>query len=148
MPRSPSIPVIEGILDGLASKEVGSNSGDTGDSGVIPVLGRSPGGGNGNILQHSCLGNSMDRGAWQAIVHWGHKVRHDWAQTEHMAYHNNTLLFILVLFIITILPMNIKHWHLVTLEGIKSRVSNYQVALISIKLKHNFCKCDYHDGRQ
>ena len=35
----------------------------------IPGLGRSPGGGNGPILQYSCLGDPMDRGAWQAIVH-------------------------------------------------------------------------------
>ena len=37
--------------------------------GLIPGLGRSPGGGNGNPLQYSCLENSMDRGAWQASVH-------------------------------------------------------------------------------
>ena len=36
--------------------------------GSIPVLGRSPGEGNGNLLQ-SCLENSMDRGAWEAVVH-------------------------------------------------------------------------------
>ena len=44
-------------------------SANAGDAGSIPGLGRSPGGGNGNLLQYSCLGNSMDRGAWQAIVH-------------------------------------------------------------------------------
>ena len=38
------------------------------DSGSTPGLGRSPGGGNGNPLQYSCLENSMDRGAWQAMV--------------------------------------------------------------------------------
>ena len=37
--------------------------------GSIPGLGRSPGGGQGNPLQYSCLENSMDRGAWQATVH-------------------------------------------------------------------------------
>ena len=37
--------------------------------GSIPGSGRSPGGGNGNPLHYSCLENSMDRGAWQAIVH-------------------------------------------------------------------------------
>ena len=37
--------------------------------GLIPSPKRSPGGGNGNPFQHSCLGNPMDRGAWQAIVH-------------------------------------------------------------------------------
>jgi len=40
-----------------------------GDLGLIPGLGRSPGGGHGNPLQYSCLENPMDRGAWQATVH-------------------------------------------------------------------------------
>ena len=46
-------------------------SGDTqvGDPGSIPGSGRSPGEGNGNPLQCSCLGNPIDRGAWQAAVH-------------------------------------------------------------------------------
>ena len=39
------------------------------DAGWIPGLGRSPGEGNGNPLQYSCLRKPMDRGAWQAIVH-------------------------------------------------------------------------------
>ena len=41
---------------------------NSGDMGLIPGSGRSPGGGNGNPLQCSSLGNPMDRGAWQAIV--------------------------------------------------------------------------------
>ena len=44
-------------------------SANVGDMGLIPGSGRSPGGGNGNPLQYSCLGNPMDRGAWQATVH-------------------------------------------------------------------------------
>ena len=47
------------------------------DLGSIPGLGRSPGEGNGNPLQYSCLENSMDRGAWQAIVHGVARVRHN-----------------------------------------------------------------------
>ena len=39
------------------------------DTSLIPGLERSPGEGNGNLLQYSCLENSMDRKAWQAIVH-------------------------------------------------------------------------------
>ena len=39
------------------------------DLGLIPGSGRSPGEGNGNPFQYSCLENSMDRGAWQATVH-------------------------------------------------------------------------------
>ena len=43
-------------------------SANTGDMGLIPGSGRSPGEGNGNPLQYSCLQNPMDRGAWQAMV--------------------------------------------------------------------------------
>ena len=46
-----------------------ANAGDTGDMGLIPGLGRSPRGGNGNPLQYSCLGNPTDRGDLWAIVH-------------------------------------------------------------------------------
>ena len=42
---------------------------NAGDEDLIPGLGRSPGGGNGNPLQYSCLGNSMDRGPWWATVY-------------------------------------------------------------------------------
>ena len=45
------------------------NAGDARHSGSIRELRRSPGGGNGNPLQYSCLENSMDRGAWRATVH-------------------------------------------------------------------------------
>ena len=46
-----------------------ANTGDTGDAGSTPGLGRSPVGGNGNQLQNSYLENSMDRRARQATVH-------------------------------------------------------------------------------
>ena len=46
-------------------KNLPANAGDTGDTGLVPGLGTSPGVGNGNPLQYSCLENSMDRGAWQ-----------------------------------------------------------------------------------
>ena len=51
---------------GLVVKNPPANAGDVGS---IPGLGRSPGEGIGNPLQYSCLDNSMDKGAWQAIVH-------------------------------------------------------------------------------
>ena len=51
---------------------------NAGDSGLVPGLGRSPGEGNGNSLQYSCLGNPMDRGAWwttvQGIARAGHNI--------------------------------------------------------------------------
>ena len=55
-----------GFAGGSNGKESACSAGDPGS---IPWLGRSPGEGNGNPLQYSCLGNSMDRGAWQAMVH-------------------------------------------------------------------------------
>ena len=48
---------------------------NAGDLGSIPGLGRSPGEGNSNPLQYSCLENPMDRGAWQATVHGVAKSR-------------------------------------------------------------------------
>ena len=52
-----------GIPQGLSDKQITCNAGDTGNVGLIPGSGRSPGEGNGNPLQYSCLGNPMDRGA-------------------------------------------------------------------------------------
>ena len=58
------------------SKESACNAGDLGS---IPRLGRSPGEGNGNLLQYYCLENPMDRGAWLATVHRVARVGHDLA---------------------------------------------------------------------
>ena len=58
-----------GFLGGRVVKNLPINAGDTRGMGSIPGLGRSSGGGNGNLLQYSCLGNPMDSGAWWAIVH-------------------------------------------------------------------------------
>ena len=56
----------EGLPGGSVVKNLPANSGD---AGSIPGLGRSPGEGNGNPLQYSCLENPVNRGAWQATVH-------------------------------------------------------------------------------
>ena len=50
----------------LSGRKSGCNAGD---SGSIPTLGRSPGGGHGNPLQHSCLETPLDSGAWRALTH-------------------------------------------------------------------------------
>ena len=59
----------------------GSDSKDSvcnvGDLHSIPGLGRSPGEGNGYPLQHSCLENSMDRGAWHVTIQGSQRVGHD-----------------------------------------------------------------------
>ena len=60
-------------------KNLPANAGDVRDVGLIPGLGRSLEGGNDHTLQYSCLGNPMDRGAWQAT--WGHK---ELEATEHI----------------------------------------------------------------
>ena len=50
-------------------KNLPVNGGDAEQVGLIPGSGRSPGGGNGDLLQYSCLENPMDRGGWWATVH-------------------------------------------------------------------------------
>ena len=61
-----------GFPGGSDKKEFACNAGDT---GLIPGLGRYPGGGNGKPLQYSCLENPMDRGAWWATAH---RVTENW----------------------------------------------------------------------
>ena len=66
------------IKNGSEVKNLPAN---VGDPGLILGSERSPGEGKSNLLQYSCLGNPMDRGAWQAI--WGHKrVRHNLATRQ------------------------------------------------------------------
>ena len=53
-----------GLPQWLSGERSACNAEDAGDLGLIPGLGRSPGGGKSNPLQYSCLENPMDRGAW------------------------------------------------------------------------------------
>ena len=66
---------------GSAVKASASNAGDL---GLIPGSGRSPGGGDGNPLQYSCLENSMDRGTWWATVHG---VTKSWTRLKWLSMH-------------------------------------------------------------
>ena len=66
-----------GFSGGSVAKNLPVSTGDTGDAGLIPGLGRSPGGGNDNPPQYSCLENSMERGAWRATVMGLQRVGHD-----------------------------------------------------------------------
>ena len=61
-----------------------------GNTSSIPGLGRSLGGGNGNPLQYSYLGNPMDRGAWQATVHGLPRVGHTLSDNSSATQHNTT----------------------------------------------------------
>ena len=65
MVQEHSFTIRELLHGGLVVKNLPATAGDM---GLIPGSGRSPGKGNGNPLQYSCLGKSMDRGAWQSIV--------------------------------------------------------------------------------
>ena len=58
-----------GFPGGSVVKNPPASAEDVRDTGLIPGLGRSPGGGHGNPLQYSCLENPTDRGAWGAAVH-------------------------------------------------------------------------------
>ena len=72
-----------GFPGGSVVKNMPSNARD---AGSVPGLGRCPGEGNGNPLQYSCLGNPMDRGAWQVTVHG---VAKESDMTEQVNNNNN-----------------------------------------------------------
>ena len=66
---------IKGFPGGAVVENLPANAGDTGDTGLVPDPGRSPGEGSGHPLQYSCLGNPVDRGAWWSMG--SQRVRHD-----------------------------------------------------------------------
>ena len=77
--------VVLGFQGSASGKNPPANAGNVRDSGLIPESGRSPGEGNGNLLQYSCLGNPMDKGTWRATVHpWGCK---ELDMTDHAHTH-------------------------------------------------------------
>ena len=104
-------------------KSLPANAGDARDVGLIPGLGRSPGGGNGNQLQYSCLKNSMERGAWWAIVCW-----HDWAtecrHTQIIWIFLISVTFQSVLVLWELLTFFVKIW---------DRIKFYWIYLYAIK---------------
>ena len=69
LPNSGTESTSPALAGGFFTTEPPKNPPASVEVGSIPELGRSPGGGNGNPLQYSCLGNPMDREAWQATVH-------------------------------------------------------------------------------
>ena len=74
------------ILGFPGGSEVKASACNAGDLGSIPGSGKSPGEGNGNPLQYSCLENPMDRGAWWAIVHG---VADSWTRLSNFTFANN-----------------------------------------------------------
>ena len=84
IPRCP----VGGLPQWLSGKQSAYNAGAAGNSDLIPGSGRSPGEGNGNPLQCSCLENPMDRGTWRATVHG---VPKSWTQLKPLSMHTPTL---------------------------------------------------------
>ena len=78
--------ISQGFPGGSVIKNPPAHARDEGDGGLIPGLGRYPGKENGNPLKESCLENFMDRGAWWAMVHGGHKES-DKTEHRHWAGH-------------------------------------------------------------
>ena len=80
------ITVLRGLPRWLSGKESAYKSGDKGDMGWSPGLGRSSGGGNGHPLQYFCLENPMGRITWGATSMGSHKVGHFWSQAWILHY--------------------------------------------------------------
>ena len=78
-----------GFPGGSVVKNLPANAGDSRDAGSISGSGRSPGGGNDNPLQHSCLENPMDSGAWWAIIHG---VAKESDTTERLSIHGDLFI--------------------------------------------------------
>ena len=70
---------------GSSGKEPACHAGDIRVAGLIPGLGRSPGGGHGNQLQYSCLESPMNRGDWQATIH---RVSKSQTRLKQVSTHN------------------------------------------------------------
>ena len=101
-----AVPSTHTVSQGFSSKEFACNAGDT--KRWVQSLGQedSPGGRNSNPLQYSCLGNPMDRGAWQATVHgvakthtWlsmcMHTYTHTHTHTHTQAHRKSSILYII-----------------------------------------------------
>ena len=103
------------FIDIPGGSEVKASAYNVGDLGSIPVLGRSPGEGNGNPLQYSCLENPMDRGAWWATVHM---VTKSWTQlsdftftfTYELVYYSDYLSVSSVQFSCSVMSNSVTPW--------------------------------------
>ena len=84
-----AICILSSFPGGTSGKEP-ANAREARDASSIPGSGRSPGGGHGNSLQHCCLENPKDTGAWWATVH---RVAMSWTQLKECSTHTHTYVF-------------------------------------------------------
>ena len=89
---------MKGFFDDSAGKEYACNARDAGDAGLIPGSRRSPGGGNGNPLQYSCLANPMERSLVGYYSPWGLRVGYDLA-SEHNNNNEHEKVFAIKIFL-------------------------------------------------
>ena len=78
---------VYGLPRWLSGKDSTCNAGATGDAGLIPGLGRSPGGGHGNPLQYPCLENPVNKRAWWATVQ---RLSKSWTQLMQLSMYTRT----------------------------------------------------------
>ena len=95
-------------------KYLPANAGASGDAESISELIQCPGKGNGNLFQYSCLGNPMDRGAWQVTVHGiAKELDTTWRQNNNkkikkvLIYHRIIINYLLLGYIFSFLTPNI-----------------------------------------
>ena len=88
---------------GAVVKNPSANARVAGDASLIPGLGRSLGGGNGNLLQYSCPKNPMDRGAWQTTVPW---VANIWIPLIHWTHRKEELTVV----VMVVVKMLVTEW--------------------------------------
>ena len=121
---------------GSRSKEWTCNPGNTGDMGLIPGSGKSPGKGNGNSFQYSCLKNPTDRGTWQSIVQ---RVRHHWV-TKHKTKYIAHAKIISMRWILQ--RIDLKVWRFLKLKYILIFIVNFIEVFAQHLLKECVCVGD------
>ena len=127
---------------------------NAGDMSSTPGSARSPGEGNGNPLQYSCLGNLMCWGAWWATAQWGHKrVRHDlateqqWQLCCYFKSRGALLIFRLSLLAISVFPAPYAHflgqlWWIILINVTPVCLHiTYGYAFFYVKKNHVCCQC-------
>ena len=138
--------------------EVKVSACNTGDLGSIPGLGRSPGEGNGNLLQDSCLENPMGRGAWRATIHGVAKSQTQlkWLSTHHELYEGRQFAWWMNECFSKIWKFECHNWLLdgrvlrVEFKGDRTRITvmdrlvcqqsrNHRISVVSFSFRWWFC---------